>query len=52
MELKGQFVTIGSDAHKINKVGWRLNEALELANLAGIPYLATFDHMKPTFIKI
>ena len=51
-ELGGEFVTIGSDAHTANRVGKRLPEALELASAAGIPYVATFRGMQPTFHKL
>jgi histidinol-phosphatase (PHP family) len=48
-ELGGEFVTFGSDAHRPGRVGWRINEAVELARAAGIPYTATFQAMQPTF---
>ncbi len=51
-ELGGEFVTIGSDAHKPGQVGRRLGEALELARAAGIPYIATFTAMEPVFHKL
>ena len=43
----GEFVTVGSDAHAPARVGSRIPEAIELARAAGIPYLATFDKMRP-----
>lgn len=48
----GEFVTFASDAHRSSAVGNRLDEAVELALAAGIPYYATFEKMKPTFFKI
>lgn len=48
----GEFVTFGSDAHRPNAVGNRLNEARELALAAGIPYYATFERMQPTLRPI
>jgi len=51
-ELGGEFVTTGSDAHKPNNLGKRLDEAMELARAAGIPYIATFKRMKPVFHKL
>ncbi len=51
-ELGGEFVTTGSDAHKPDRVGRRLDEAAELAKMAGIPYIATFDRLKPNFHSI
>ncbi|MEA4970825.1 MAG: histidinol-phosphatase HisJ family protein [Candidatus Pelethousia sp.] len=51
-ELGGEFITTGSDAHLPDRVGKRLGEALELARAAGIPYVATFERMEPTFHKL
>lgn len=51
-ELGGEFITTGSDAHQSDRVGKRLGEALELARAAGIPYVATFERMEPTFHKL
>lgn len=46
-ELGGEFVTVGSDAHKPTRVGMRFNEAHELLRAAGIRYIATYEKMKP-----
>lgn len=51
-ELGGEFVTIGSDAHREERIGWRCDDALELARGAGIRYIATYERMKPIFHKI
>lgn len=51
-ELGGEYVTIGADAHKPEKVGNRVKEAMELAKAAGIKYIATFKDMKPILHKI
>ena len=51
-ELGGEFITIGSDAHAPNRVGRRLGEALDLARAAGIPYVASFEGMKPILHKL
>lgn len=50
--LGGLFVTTGADAHAPDKVGNRINEAVELARAAGVPYIATFEKMKPVFHKL
>lgn len=50
--LGGEFVTVGADAHRPSQVGNRLDEALELARAAGIPYLATYEARKPAFHKL
>lgn len=51
-ELGGEFVTVGSDAHKPERVGGRIREAMELAKAAGINYIATYKDMKPTMHRI
>lgn len=51
-ELGGEYVTIGSDAHKPERVGRRLLEAVTLARTAGIRYVATFDKMVPQFHSV
>ncbi|MEA5058752.1 Histidinol-phosphatase [bioreactor metagenome] len=50
--LGGEFVTVGSDAHQPQRVGRRIKEALDLARAAGIPYVATFQAMQPTFHRL
>ena len=51
-ELGGEFITTGSDAHIPKNVGRRLDEACALAKEAGIPYIASFDKMKPIFHRL
>ena len=48
-ELGGEFVTIGSDAHHPNNVGFWIAEAQQLAVACGFRYQATFENrrMKP-----
>lgn len=50
--LGGEFITLGSDAHRSAMVGNRLDEAYALVLEAGIPYYATFDRLVPTFHPI
>jgi len=50
--LGGDFVTVGSDAHRPVQVGNRLKEALALVREAGIPYVATYERMKPVMHRI
>lgn len=50
--MGGEYVTTGSDAHRPEKIGNRLDEALDLAVQAGIPYIATFDRLLPRFHRI
>lgn len=51
-ELGGEYVTTGSDAHNPDRLGKRLDEAVLLAKEADIPYIATFDRLKPKFHSI
>ena len=51
-QLGGEFVTFGSDAHRPGQVGQRFEEAISLAQAAGIRYAATFHNRIPTYIKL
>lgn len=51
-QMGGEFVVIGSDAHREEFIGYRLDQALELIKEAGIPYVATYDKHYPTLHKI
>lgn len=51
-ELGGEIVTIGSDAHSVEYVGYETDRALEWLKYAGFDYVASFTDMKPSFIKI
>lgn len=50
--LGGEFVTLGSDAHKPDRVGKRLYEAARMAKEAGIKYVASYKNLKPNMIPI
>lgn len=50
--LGGEIVTIGSDAHKPQDVGYGQRAAAALLKEAGFSYLATFRQMEPIFHKI
>jgi histidinol-phosphatase (PHP family) len=52
VELGGEFVTFGSDAHSPDQVGYRFQEAAEMAKRSGIKYFATYDKMQPTLHKL
>lgn len=43
---------MGADAHKPGQVGRRIDEALDLARAAGIPYVATFQALQPTLHRL
>ena len=50
--MGGEYVTIGSDAHKKEQIGYRLADALDLIRAAGIPYFATFDQRQAIMHKV
>lgn len=52
VELGGEYVTFGSDAHRAENVGARAGEAYELACAAGVPYYATFNALVPTLHRL
>lgn len=45
-ELGGEFVTVGSDAHRPEHVGYWIAEAQHMAKSCGFRYLATFEKRK------
>lgn len=50
-ELGGEIVTVGSDAHRCNRVGQYCREAAEILNdIFG--YVCTFENRKPIFHKL
>ncbi len=51
-ELGGEIVTIGSDAHRTEDLGYGFDFALEMIKSAGLRYLTTFDQRKPNFIGL
>ncbi|HHY82745.1 MAG TPA: histidinol-phosphatase HisJ family protein [Clostridiales bacterium] len=51
-ELGGEIVTVGSDAHSVQYVGYENKIALECLKYAGFDYMTSFAEMKPVFIKI
>ncbi len=51
-ELGGRIITIGSDAHRPENMGRRLNEAVDLIAAAGFKYITTFRGLTPRFIPI
>ena len=51
-ELGGEIITIGSDAHTPEPVGYVWDAAATLLKEAGFRYVTTFSAMKPIFHKI
>ncbi|MDR0518573.1 MAG: histidinol-phosphatase HisJ family protein [Clostridiales Family XIII bacterium] len=52
VELGGETVTTGSDAHDISRIGSHLKEAEEMAAAAGLRYIATFKDRSPSYVKL
>lgn len=52
VQLGGEFITFGSDAHSPEYIHYRLDDAAEIARRAGVKYYATFDRMRPVFHKL
>ena len=48
-ELGGEIVTIGSDAHIPEHIGFRFEEAQELLRSCGFRYFTTYTQRKPEF---
>ena len=51
-ELGGEIITIGSDSHDLEHVGYKFDKALEQLESAGFKYFTTFEDMKPSFHKL
>ena len=49
MELGGEIITIGSDAHNTDRVGDRVMESQKILKEIGFNGIYTFDQMKPKF---
>lgn len=50
--LGGEYVTVGSDAHRACDVGARIADAYELAETAGFRYVTLYQHRTPMPVKI
>lgn len=51
-ELGGEYITIGSDAHKSSRVGDRIDLAYDIAKLAGFQCVTVYKNRKPMPISI
>lgn len=52
LELGGEILTFGSDAHEPKYYQYHFNDAVELAKSLGFKYYSTFKDRKPEFHKI
>lgn len=51
-ELGGKIITIGSDSHEKNHLGFFVNEAMQLLKEIGFEYFCTYKNMQPIFHKL
>lgn len=52
LELGGEIVTVGSDAHDEQSVGRAVPETLSMLKSIGLKYICAYDKRKPRFIAI
>jgi histidinol-phosphatase (PHP family) len=52
VELGGEIVTTGSDAHRVRDMGYMLDFAEQMIRNAGLNYIATFKARKPVMIRL
>lgn len=52
VELGGEYITFGSDAHTVEALGQQFGKIKALAEAAGIRYAATFAQKQPSFFPI
>ncbi len=51
-ELGGEIITLGSDSHNAEHIGWGFAETLDKMKAIGFNYVAHFEGRKPVFEKI
>lgn len=51
-ELGGEILTIGSDAHSIDKLGYAFPKVKAMLEYCGFAYYTIFQNRKPQFIKL
>lgn len=51
-KLKGEIITIGSDAHVPEHIGFKFKEAVDLLESLGFRYLTTFEKTQPKMNRI
>ncbi|SEQ95628.1 histidinol-phosphatase HisJ family protein [Piscibacillus halophilus] len=51
-DMGGEIITVGSDAHKPERVGDRIDEAYDLLREIGFTYVTTFKNREPVFHKL
>lgn len=51
-DLGGEIITVGSDAHKVEDIGYGINDVYEALRNVGFKYITIFKDMEPIFIKL
>ncbi|MDP2892669.1 MAG: histidinol phosphate phosphatase, partial [Bacillota bacterium] len=51
-DLGGEIITLGSDAHRAEHVGYRFSDAAAMLKSIGFKYTAYFKDMKPYFVPM
>lgn len=51
-ELGGEIITLGSDSHRADTLGYEFKASLELLSSLGFNYITTFDKGEPSFYRI
>lgn len=51
-ELGGEIITIGSDSHSVDYIGYEFNCYIEIIRNAGFRYIAYYKERKPVFLPI
>lgn len=51
-DLGGEIITVGSDAHRVEHIGFRIGETYEVLKEIGFRYITTFDRLEPKFVKL
>lgn len=51
-ELGGEIITVGSDAHMADRIGYSFSAAQEILTNAGFTYYTLFKNREPRFIKL
>ncbi len=52
LQLGGEVLSVGSDAHSADAIGYRIAEAYELLKACGAKYVCRFAERKPQFEKL
>ena len=52
LELGGEIITIGSDAHAPEKIGYDFDRAAQVLKECGFEYYTVFKERKPEYIRL